>query len=236
VAPSQAAANLVREVYPDLNILVIPHGIRPIPKLAREPGSKIRFGMLGRMTAMKGIEVILEAWPRIAPADGAELHLYGLTDPTYLNRYAALGIHYHGPYSQADLPRILSQIDIGVLPSQAPETFSYTLSEFFAGGIPVIASDYGALSDRIENGVNGLKLAKEDVRAWASVMSLLTRDGALRERIARGVGPPESIHDMAAQYDDLYRDVIGRAQRRASTVPVSRSAPVTSGIELAVSS
>ncbi len=232
VAPSQAAASLVREVYPDLNILVIPHGLRAMPKLAREPGSKIRFGMLGNISALKGIEVILKAWPMLAPAEGAELHIHGASEPIYIHRYAALGIHYHGPYSERDLPRILSQIDIGILPSQAPETFSYALSEFFAGGVPVIGSDYGALSERIEDGVNGLKITKDDVRAWASAMSLLVQDGSLRDRIRKGVRPPESTRDMAARYADLYREVTARAQRNpAGSVPVALPALAPLGAE-----
>jgi glycosyltransferase involved in cell wall biosynthesis len=222
VAPSQTAAGLVRQAYPDLNISVIPHGIRPIPKIGRAPGFKIRFGMLGNVNAVKGIEVILKAWPLVAPADGAELHIYGAGDPAYGPRCAAVGIHYHGAYSEGNLPRILAQTDIGVLPSQAPETFSYALSEFFAGGVPVIGSDYGALSERIENGVNGFKIVKDDVHSWASVLSRLIQDSALRERIGRGVRPPESVYDMAEQYADLYRDAIGGAQRSSG---VSASLP-----------
>ena len=215
IAPSQTAAAMVREVYPDLNILVIPHGIAPIPKLARKAGSRIRFGMLGNVNAVKGIEVILQAWPLVAPADEAELHIFGeSTNPTLIRRCAELGIHYHGAYAASDLPNILSQMDIGVLPSQAPETFSYALSEFFAGGIAVVGSDFGALSERIENGVNGFKVVKDDVRSWASVLSRLIQDGALRDRIRQGVMPPESVSDMSAHYAKLYRDIIATVARR----------------------
>ncbi len=209
VAPSQTAANIVKETYPDLKIQVIPHGIRAIPKVVREPSFKIRFGMLGNVNAVKGIEVALKAWSMIAPPDAAELHIYGAVHPDYARKCAGAGIHFHGAYCQENLPRILSRIDIGLLPTQAPETFSYTLSEFFAGGIPVIGSDYGALSERIENGMNGFKMARDDVRAWASILSRLIQDEPLRERITRGVQPPATIDDMASQYADLYREVLG---------------------------
>jgi glycosyltransferase involved in cell wall biosynthesis len=231
IAPSQTAARMVREVYPDLNVLVIPHGIRPIPKLARDPGSKIRFGMLGNVNAVKGIEVILRAWPLVAPADGAELHIFGeSTNPTHVRLCTELGIHYHGPYAASDLPRILSQIDVGVLPSQAPETFSYALSEFFAGGVAVIGSDFGALSERIENGVNGFKIVKDDVRSWASVLSRLIQDGDLRDRIRRGVMPPESVSDMSAHYANLYRDAIANAERRAENTVRASLRSISPGI------
>ena len=85
----------------------------------------------------------------------------------------------------------------------------------------MVGSDYGALSERIETGVNGLKVPKDDVQAWASALSLLIRDSALRERMTRGVKPPESIRDMAARYSDLYRDVIAGRQLRPGIAPVS---------------
>ncbi len=211
VAPSRAAANLVREVYPDLNIRVIPHGIRTLPGIARQPSSKVRFGMIGYLAPVKGIEVILQAWPLVKQDGAAELHLYGASaDPRYIERCAALGIHYHGPYREPDLPGILSQIDIGVLPSQQPETFCYALSEFFAGGVPVVGSDYGNLADQIVDGVNGLKVPRGDPRAWADALSMLIQDPERRESMARGVRPPDSINDMAAKYTALYRDVTGR--------------------------
>jgi glycosyltransferase involved in cell wall biosynthesis/GT2 family glycosyltransferase len=225
IAPSQTAADIVRQAYTDLNIQVIPHGTRSFPKITRKPAAKLRFGMLGNISALKGIEVILKAWPQIAERDRAELHLYGLSDAVYVRFFTALGIRYHGPYVEGDLPRILSQIDVGVLPSQAPETFSYTLSEFFAGGVPVVGSDYGALSERIENGVNGLKVPKDDVAAWAATLSLMIRDSALRDRLTQGVRPQASIPEMAAHYADLYAEVLAKARHDAEhNAPASLSA------------
>jgi glycosyltransferase involved in cell wall biosynthesis len=210
VAPSQAAARLVREVYPDLNIRVIPHGLRNMPGVVRRPSSKIRFGMIGYLAPVKGIEVILKAWPLVAHKGEAEFHIYGASgDPRYIERCAELGIHYHGAYREPDLPGIMSQIDIGVLPSQQPETFCYALTEFFAGGVPVIGSDYGNLGDQIVNGVNGFKVPRDDARAWADTISMLIRDPGMRENIALGVRPPDSIGEMAGKYVALYREVIG---------------------------
>ena len=56
-----------------------------------------------------------------------------------------------------ELPKILQSLkpDLGLLLSNVPETFSYTLSELFAAGIPPVASRLGAFVDRIEDGVTG---------------------------------------------------------------------------------
>jgi glycosyltransferase involved in cell wall biosynthesis len=230
IAPSLSTANLVREVYPDLKIGVIPHGIREpegigqaVTKLRANgtPGAnrKLRFGMIGNVLPVKGIEVIFKVWPLVARDEAAELHIWGTSDPVYVQRCQELGIHYHGPYQETDLPGILSEIDVGIMPAQVQETFSYTLSEFFAGGVPVIGSDYGALGDRIENAVNGLKVPPRDIQAWADAIRLTISDTAFRERITAGVRRPDSISDMARHYAELYRDVIQRS--KTSKPPVS---------------
>ncbi len=209
VSPSRAARDLVRQVYPDLPIRVIPHGIRHIPPVIRKAGEKIRFGMIGNVTQVKGAEVILKAWPLVTHNDEAELHVYGASSSLdYIRCFEELGIYYHGPYREADLSRILSQIDVGILPSQQPETFCYALAEFFAGGVPVVGSDYGNLADQIHEGVNGLKVPRDDPRAWADAISSLIQDSTLREQIAQGVRPPDSIDDMASKYAALYHEIL----------------------------
>ena len=223
VAPSEATAKLVHEVYPDLNIRVIPHGIRAVSKIEKRPSAKVRFGMIGHVAPVKGIELILKAWPLVDSRE-AELHLYGTADPRYIEQCASAGIRYHGPYREADLSRILSEIDIGLLPSQAPETFCYALAEFFSGGVPVIGSDYGNLGDQIVNGVNGYKAPRDDPRAWAELISLLVKDPARREQIAKGVRPPDSVRDMASKYAALYREVLSGADDRVSSSAVLQHA------------
>jgi glycosyltransferase involved in cell wall biosynthesis len=181
--------------------------------------------MIGNVTPVKGIDIILKAWPLVEHAGEAEFHIYGAaSDPRYIERCAELGIHYHGAYQEADLPRILSQIDIGILPSQQPETFCYALTEYFAGDVPVVGSDYGNLGDQIVNGVNGLKVPRDDPKAWADALSALIRDPELRQRIARGVRPPESISNMAAKYAALYRVVIDEARSAPPSLPLSGEA------------
>jgi glycosyltransferase involved in cell wall biosynthesis len=234
VAPSASTAKLMREVYPDLDIRVIPHGIRGPEQIrqsteklrsGRSAKGKTRLGMIGNLLPVKGIDVIFKVWPLVANKGAAELHIFGASDIQYIQRCKDLGIHYHGAYSEADLPEILSQIDIGIMPAQVQETFSYTLSEFFAGGVPVIGSDYGALGDRIESGVNGLKVPHDDIQAWVEAINLTISDVALRERMQQGVRLPDSIDQMAAHYAELYREVLRRSAHSSRDV-VAQAEPV----------
>ena len=56
-----------------------------------------------------------------------------------------------GPYNNDTLPGLLRDngIDVIWFPAQWPETFSYTLSAAMEAGLPVIAPDLGAFTERL---------------------------------------------------------------------------------------
>ena len=56
-----------------------------------------------------------------------------------------------GPYNNDTLPGLLREngIDVIWFPAQWPETFSYTLSAAMEAGLPVIAPDLGAFTERL---------------------------------------------------------------------------------------
>lgn len=72
----------------------------------------------------------------------------GTTIPN-LNSY---GIN-HGRYKREDFNRIVGEIkpSFSLILSTCPETYSYTLTESWMAGLPVIASDLGALKERINS-------------------------------------------------------------------------------------
>ena len=75
-----------------------------------------------------------------------ELHFMGTTIPN-LNSF---GVN-HGRYERSDFNNIVSEIkpSFSLILSTCPETYSYTLTESWMAGIPVIASNLGALEERI---------------------------------------------------------------------------------------
>ena len=57
-----------------------------------------------------------------------------------------------GSYETDALPRLIAmeRPDVLWLPSQVPETFSFTLSAAIASGLPIVASDLGAFPERLQ--------------------------------------------------------------------------------------
>jgi glycosyltransferase involved in cell wall biosynthesis len=111
-------------------------------------------------TPFRGLEVLLEAFPRIRAAiPGTRLRvfsgmsLYGVRageDP-YARLYercrASEGVEYVGPVSQTELARELRAATCFAYPCTFEETFCIAALEAMAAGCVVIASDLGALRD-----------------------------------------------------------------------------------------
>jgi hypothetical protein len=96
-------------------------------------------------------------------------------------------------------------------PSAAPETFSFTLSEAWAAGRPVVVPPIGALAERVEGSGAGWVWADGEWRSEAAMLARIAellaraRAGALAEaaRCARAM-PQPALADMAQRTLALY--------------------------------
>lgn len=114
------------------------------------------FGYLGRISVDKGIGVLLEAYGvlrRVWP-DEQGLRLAVAGEPRFTNpeegadllasMHAEPGVDVVGWVESA---RFLESVDALVVPSTAPESFGLVAAEAMAAGVPVIATDAGALPE-----------------------------------------------------------------------------------------
>jgi len=68
-----------------------------------------------------------------------------------------------GEYREGELPALLAAAggDAIFFPAQVPETFSFTLSDALDTGLPIVATNLGALPERLE-GVAGARVVRWD--------------------------------------------------------------------------
>jgi len=80
----------------------------------------------------------------------------------------------HGRYAAGDLPELLDhyRARLVAFPSAGPETFSFTLSESWAAGRPVIVPPIGALAERVTGTGAGWVLTDDE---WADEARMLAR-------------------------------------------------------------
>ena len=100
------------------------------------------------------------------------------------------------------VPGLLTGARALLTPSRWYEAAPRTIVEAYASGVPVIASDIGALPDSVERGVSGLLVPPERPDAWAEAIRSLLDDemsirlgngahGRWRERYSPEVGLAE---------------------------------------------
>lgn len=83
-----------------------------------------------------------------------------------------------------DMEYCIQAFDIGTQPSIDCDTSSFSMKEQMAAGIPLIASDYGGLTEIIDDGVEGLIIAAGTVEPLADALKKLLDDAALRKSMA----------------------------------------------------
>jgi glycosyltransferase involved in cell wall biosynthesis len=145
--------------------------------LAEDPGERTSEGrsvlFIGRLSAEKGVKVLVEAWKKIsAPiplvimGDGPLRHLVEAEAPT--RRLA--NITFTGWRTRAEILVAMKQASVVVIPSVWYEGFPMTLVEAFACGTPVICSNLGGLGEIVEDGRTGLHFRAGDAEDLASKM------------------------------------------------------------------
>lgn len=102
---------------------------------------------LSRLSPVKGIFDLLEAWSRLPADHGYELRLYGPADPGYAEQIdaaikrLALGgsVKLKGPVFGAEKWQTYKNADVFVLPSYS-ENFGIVIAESLLAGLPVITT------------------------------------------------------------------------------------------------
>jgi glycosyltransferase involved in cell wall biosynthesis len=118
---------------------------------------------VGRLSAEKGLETLLEAW---RPLGGAPpLKLVGDGPLAALVKDAAArnaGIEWLRGVSHEEVYQLVGDAAFLVLPSRCYENFPRVVIEAFAKGTPVIVSKLGAMAEIVEDGCNGLHFQPGD--------------------------------------------------------------------------
>jgi glycosyltransferase involved in cell wall biosynthesis len=209
-----APTDFVRQTYRQLgvepaNIQVIPHGIRP-PDTKPVPGTKtaapLRVTYIGGLAPQKGIHILIQAVNQLPP-DLVSLNIYGdLTAfPDYIsglkNQIQHPAIEFKGLLPHESLWNALAESDVVVVPSLWYETASLIIQEAFAAGVPVLASNIGALKERVRDGLDGRLFPPGDAAALSNILAELAQNPQNLSVLAAQIQPVFTIdqHQTAVQ-------------------------------------
>jgi len=221
-------------------IVALPHGLDHGPfrnaAAMRHPRPVKRIGYIGSVIPVKGVHVLMDAFKMLGRAD-IELHIHGEgfafhDDTTYVDRLKARSIgqrniFFEGPYKPVDLPRILANLDILVVPSLWWETFCLTIREGLMAGVPVVASDLGAMREALDGEENGLLFRPGDARDLADRLIQLIEDDGLRVKLSQCAHVVKPIDTYAEELLGLYERAMALSgARQGSLVVAPPSFPV----------
>jgi glycosyltransferase involved in cell wall biosynthesis len=204
IAVSQAVANHWQPFLKKSKVEVIHNGIPYESFLENYPSAKsdlgfpdgnILIGMIGRINPGKGQLFFLEIadqlskkYPNINfilvgdPFPGYEPILEEIRkvirDKNLEARVTNLGF-------REDIPKVMSALDIFVLPSILPDSFPTVILEAMAAGKPVLATRSGGASEMVLDGETGLLIPVGNVEKGVEALSTLILDGALRQNFGK---------------------------------------------------
>ena len=215
VPPSEFVSKRLLEAgFPANKVRVIPNMVT-IPQSCPANGAGDYVGYAGRLTAEKGVGVLLES----AVKTKLPLRLAGaFVNDMKWSEYESNEIRFLGPLPRHDLREFYSNARFVVAPSVCQEAFGLVAAEAMAHGRPVIAARVGGLQEVIQDGVTGYLVTPGDSEELAERMThLWERPELCREMGAAARQRSIDLFSREAYYPRLkraYDAAAVRAQER----------------------
>ncbi|MFL6246008.1 MAG: glycosyltransferase family 4 protein [Thermoanaerobaculia bacterium] len=189
----------------------------PVATIGDAPRDSVLF--LGRMTTLKGGDILVRAVGRAASDLGRPIRLVMAGDgPQRVDwqRLASrerVGAEFPGWLDTTARLSALAQASVLAVPSLWPEPFGLVGLEAAARGVPAVAFDTGGMRQWLHHDVSGLLAAPAGgFHAIASALARVLDDPPLRSRLSRG-----AIAAATAMSLDAHTDALDRVLMNAIT-------------------
>jgi len=220
LAPSHFIKNkFIKHGFPEQKIIYAPQGLncRNFSFAQKKISSILRFAYLGTLLPTKGIDILIQAFKQLKN-NGIELLIYGKVFaysgfeayPSFLKRkiYRDNRIKLKGGYDNKDVVKILSGIDILIVPSIWQENAPLIIQEAFLSKTPVIASRIGGIPELVADGVNGLLFNPRDVSDLQAKIQYIIDNPKIIAKFKNNIPRIKTIENNAKEMEEIYSNII----------------------------
>src|SRR5207245_2138531 len=163
-----------------------PAAAAALPLEGPEKGRELRIVFVGQAVERKGLPVLLRAFEALREHVDATLTLVGASAEEVAHMLLDdRGVRALGKVSEQRKLAELSRADVLCAPSLHGESFGMVLTEAFAAGKPVLASDIPGYREVLRDGVEGQLLPAGDALALAEALRRLALEPMRHARMAR---------------------------------------------------
>lgn len=198
---------LVARGVPHERVHVVPNGVPVGPWRERRARATPRILIVGAVSERKGVRDVIEALARIErPLD---VRWIGPGHEPWVEAGRAVGLRFAGPRHPEEVQSALDDADALLLASHR-EGLPFALLEAMASGLPVIATEVGAIGELLRDGA-GILIPPRAPAALADVLQGLTPEGLATvarsgwERVAARHRLEHTIDALDTLWSDLGR-------------------------------
>ena len=215
LCPSEFLLGMLKKYkYEAKRMIHAPQGaalFTPMTPVSQSQG-RLVLSYFGTISFRKGLDILIEAINQI-DASNLELRIYGsIVQPEYFERTMKMvrtgkSVRYYGPYQPHNLPHMLSETHVTVVPSRG-ESYPFIIRESLHGGIPVIASSIAGIPEIVRDEENGLLFQAGSVSDLCKQLDRVIKHPGLIDELKSRIQPVKSIEQEAVELEKHYASIL----------------------------
>jgi glycosyltransferase involved in cell wall biosynthesis len=204
---------------PEEKIFVVPNGADF--SFPARTDHHLRILYFANLFRAKGIEDVLEGIKIVFDSGIKNFHTDIVGDwlerdtrqwcESFVNKHH-LPVRFHPPASGEKKFHFFANADVFVFTPREPEGHPWVIVEAMAAGLPVIATDKGAIAESVHHGENGFIVKEKSPEEIAAGITRLLNDGMLRtkmgQRSRRLYEEEFTENKMAVRLEEVFHKVM----------------------------